>query len=71
MVTEFEFRLHPVGPIVLGGMLAHPGERAGEVLRFFREFMAQAPDVPGGGQIARVPEDAMMIGQRHAAGTPT
>lgn len=55
MVTEFEFRLHPVGPIVLGGMLAHPGERAGEVLRFFREFMAQAPDVPGGGQIARVP----------------
>ena len=47
VVTEFEFRLHPVGPIMLGGMLAHPGERAGEVLRFFREFMAQAPDEVG------------------------
>lgn len=47
VVTEFEFQLHPVGPIVLGGMLAHPGERAGEVLRFFREFVAEAPDEVG------------------------
>ena len=27
-VTEFEFRLHPVGPIVMGGMLVYPRERA-------------------------------------------
>ncbi len=47
VVTEFEFRLHPVGPILLGGMLAHPGERAPEVLRFFRDFMAEAPDEVG------------------------
>jgi FAD/FMN-containing dehydrogenase len=49
VVTSFEFRLHPVGPIVLGGMLMHPGPRAGEVLRFFREFMAGAPDEVGAG----------------------
>src|SRR5215217_7825162 len=49
VVTSFEFRLHPVGPIVLGGMLMHPGSRADEALRFFREFMADAPDEVGGG----------------------
>ena len=48
-VTEFEFKLHPVGPIALGGMLVYPRERAGEVLRFYRDFMEQAPDEVGGG----------------------
>ncbi|MCC6792106.1 MAG: FAD-binding oxidoreductase [Thermomicrobiales bacterium] len=43
VVTSFEFRLHPVGD-VLGGMLIHPVERAPEVLRFYREFAANAPD---------------------------
>ncbi len=38
-----------MGPTVLGGMLMHPGARAGEVLRFFREFMADAPDEVGVG----------------------
>jgi FAD/FMN-containing dehydrogenase len=47
VVTEFEFQLHTVGPIMLGGMLAHPGDRAVEVLRFFRQFMATAPDEVG------------------------
>lgn len=42
-VTAFEFRLHPVGP-VLAGMLVHPLARAGEVLRFYREFTRSAPD---------------------------
>ena len=49
VVTEFEFRLHPVGPIVLGGMLVYPRERAKEVLRFYRDFIEQAPDEVGGG----------------------
>ena len=48
-VTEFEFRLHPVGPIVMGGMLVYPRERAREVLRFYRDFIEQAPDEVGGG----------------------
>jgi membrane protein DedA with SNARE-associated domain/FAD/FMN-containing dehydrogenase len=49
IVTTFEFQLHEVGPIVLGGVLLHPGESAGDVLRFFRDFMSQAPDEVGAG----------------------
>ena len=44
IVTSFEYRLHPVGPIVLAGPIFHPLEDAPEVLRFYREFAAAAPD---------------------------
>jgi FAD/FMN-containing dehydrogenase len=44
VVTSFEYRLHPVGPIVLAGPIFHPLEDAPEVLRFYREFIAAAPD---------------------------
>jgi FAD/FMN-containing dehydrogenase len=43
VVTSFEFRLHPVGP-VLGGLLVHPLARAKEALRFYRDFTQTAPD---------------------------
>lgn len=49
VVTEFTFGLHPVGPIVLGGMLLYPGFMAGEVLRHWRDFMADAPREVGSG----------------------
>src|SRR5882672_1842164 len=39
IVTDFEFRLHPIGPIVLAGMVIHPRDKAPEVYRFYREFM--------------------------------
>jgi FAD/FMN-containing dehydrogenase len=44
VVTSFEYRLHPVGPIVLGGMVVHPLESGREALRFYREFSGAAPD---------------------------
>jgi len=44
IVTSFMFRLHPVGPMVVAGLVAHPVERAQEVLRFYREFVATGPD---------------------------
>jgi FAD/FMN-containing dehydrogenase len=44
IVTSFEYRLHPVGPIVLAGPIFYPLEDAPEVLRFYREFAATAPD---------------------------
>ncbi len=44
VVTSFEYRLHPVGPIVLAGPVFHHLEDAPEVLRFYREFIAAAPD---------------------------
>ncbi len=43
IVTSFEYRLHPVG-LVLGGLLVHPLDRAREVLQFYRDFTATAPD---------------------------
>jgi FAD/FMN-containing dehydrogenase len=48
IVTAFEFQLHDVGPIMLGGMMMFPAERAGEVLRFYRDYIRSAPDEVGG-----------------------
>lgn len=42
VVTSFEFQLHAL-PEVSGGMVAHPRERARDVLRFFRDISASAP----------------------------
>jgi FAD/FMN-containing dehydrogenase len=44
VVTSFEFQLHPVGPMVLGGLVLHPLEKAKEVLQFYRDFQARLPD---------------------------
>jgi FAD/FMN-containing dehydrogenase len=44
VVTEFEFRLNPVGPIVMAGPVFWPIERSPEVLRFYRDWIAEAPD---------------------------
>jgi FAD/FMN-containing dehydrogenase len=44
VVTSFEYRLHPVGPIVLAGVMLHPAAKAREVLRFYRDFIGTAPD---------------------------
>ena len=44
VVTSLEYRLHPMGPIVLAGPIFHPLEDAREVLAFYREFIAAAPD---------------------------
>jgi Berberine and berberine like len=43
VVTAFEYRLHPLGK-VLAGMVVHPMPRAKEVLCFYRDFTADAPD---------------------------
>jgi FAD/FMN-containing dehydrogenase len=44
IVTEFEFRLHPVGPIVYAGPIFWRMEDAPSVLRFSRDWIADAPD---------------------------
>jgi FAD/FMN-containing dehydrogenase len=43
IATSFEFKLHPVGP-VLSGMLRYPISEARALLRFFADFMASAPE---------------------------
>ncbi|MEO8883471.1 MAG: BBE domain-containing protein, partial [Devosia sp.] len=51
VVTAFHLRLHPLGPIVVGGVMFYPGEKAADIARFYRDFMATAPDELGGGMV--------------------
>jgi FAD/FMN-containing dehydrogenase len=44
VVTAFDFKLHPVGPEVLSGLIVHPFDDAPEVLRAYRAFADAAPD---------------------------
>lgn len=43
VVTAFEFKLHTVGPRIMGGIVLHPFDDAKALLRFYREFTAKAP----------------------------
>jgi hypothetical protein len=47
VATSFEYRLHPVGPIVLVGPIFWPLADAPQVLRFLRDFAPEAPDELG------------------------
>jgi FAD/FMN-containing dehydrogenase len=42
-VVSFEYQLHPI-TTVLAGMIVHPLERAGEALRFYRDYIETVPD---------------------------
>ena len=44
IVTDFEFRLNDVGPLVLGGPIFWPMAESANVLRFYRDWIAGAPD---------------------------
>ena len=44
VVTSFEYRLHAVGPTILGGMVMYPVAKTREVLRFYKQFSKDAPD---------------------------
>jgi hypothetical protein len=59
VVTAFKFQLHPVGPLVLGGMLLYPAVIAEDVVRFCRDYMMGAPDEVGSGMafITAPPEE--------------
>lgn len=49
VVTRFVLRLHPIGPMVVGGMLLYPATMARAVLRNFGDVLAHAPDELGAG----------------------
>ncbi|MBZ8133959.1 FAD-binding oxidoreductase [Afifella sp. IM 167] len=44
VVTNFEFRLHPVGPQVLSGLVVHPFEDARDILTRYQPLLAEAAD---------------------------
>src|SRR4029453_9919233 len=43
IVTSFLYRTHPVST-VLGGLIVYPRDRARDVIRHYRDFMASAPE---------------------------
>src|SRR5438477_9574609 len=47
VVTTFQYRLHPVADIY-GGPIVYPVDRADDILRFYREYIAEAPEELGG-----------------------
>jgi len=44
VVTEFEFNLHPLGPHVMAGPVFWRMEDSPKLLRFYRDWIAEAPD---------------------------
>lgn len=44
IVTGFQFQLHDVGPLVIGGMIIHPMAKARELMRFYRDITSDPPD---------------------------
>jgi FAD/FMN-containing dehydrogenase len=44
VVTSLELRLHPVGPMITAAVVFYPGERATEIMKFYRDFVKSAPD---------------------------
>jgi FAD/FMN-containing dehydrogenase len=44
IVTDFEFRLREVGPGVVAGPVFWPMSESSKVLRFYRDWIAEAPD---------------------------
>jgi FAD/FMN-containing dehydrogenase len=47
VVTTFQFALHPVGPTVMAGPVFWAADDTTDVLRFYRDFIAEAPDELG------------------------
>ena len=44
VVTSFDFKLHPVGPQVLAGLVVHPFDDTPALVRHYRSFVAKAPE---------------------------
>jgi FAD/FMN-containing dehydrogenase len=45
VVTSIEYRLHDMDPVILGGTIVWPLAQARDVLRYYRDIAAHAPDV--------------------------
>jgi FAD/FMN-containing dehydrogenase len=62
VVTSFEYRLHPVGPVLAGG-LRYPAAKARDVLRFYHEFASGCPDeLSTSALLGRAPDGSLVAG---------
>jgi FAD/FMN-containing dehydrogenase len=59
VVTDFEYRLYPVGPEIVAGAIAWRADEAGEVVEMYRKLTDQAP-----------PEMTCVLGLRNAPPAP-
>lgn len=61
VVTSFEFKVHPLGPIVAAAIPMYPLRDAGRILRQWREWVVTAPDeVSSAAIIWTIPESPLM-----------
>lgn len=68
IVTSFNYRLHPIGPMIYGGMIVSLPDRGPAVLRFLRDYMADAPDDLGlGAAFVSAPPEPFVPEQMHFA----
>ncbi len=44
IVTSLEFQLHPIGPMLVAGPIFFAGDRAEEVLHFYRDWVRDLPE---------------------------
>lgn len=61
VVTRFDYRLHEVGPVVLGGVLVHPFDLAPELLGRYEEVVATAGRNLGGAVVLATAPDAPIV----------
>jgi FAD/FMN-containing dehydrogenase len=62
VATSFEFQLHPVNPIMVGGSLDYSWADAPAVLKFLMEFAPQAPDeLNVDAALVRLPNDERFL----------
>jgi FAD/FMN-containing dehydrogenase len=62
VVTSFEFQLHPVDPIMVGGDLAYSWQDAPAMLKFLFDFCAHAPDeLWTEFAVVRLPDDTRLL----------
>jgi FAD/FMN-containing dehydrogenase len=47
IAASLKYQLHPVGPMIAGGLLGYPFEQAGDVWRYYRELTASMPIAMG------------------------
>jgi FAD/FMN-containing dehydrogenase len=66
IVGSFRFLLHPVGPTVVAGPVFWAAEDTTDVLRFYREFVTDAPDELGNvARLGTIPPWPTVSGELH------
>ena len=63
VVTRFSFHLHPVGPIITGGLIIWSADRAEEVLAAYRDLTGSAPRELTAAAIVRLAPPAPFVPQ--------